>query len=139
MGEDNPLTGRELPAANFTPVRVLLVDDHEMVRKGLRTLLKTVLSRFICDETSDGEQAVEKAIELKPDLILMDVRMPVMNGIDATRQIRRYLPNTKIVVLTMHDSAQMADQAQKAGASAYVLKSDSPEVLRQKIAEVLTV
>jgi len=118
-------------------VRILLVDDHAVVRQGIRSLLEDGERWKIFYEASNGQEAVEKAIRLNPDLILMDISMPVMNGIEAIRQIHGRLPNTKIVVLTMHDSPQMAEQARHAGASACLLKSDSPENLRHAIAAVL--
>jgi DNA-binding NarL/FixJ family response regulator len=119
------------------PIRILLVDDHEMMRKGIRSLLKDERGWEVCCEAADGKEAIQNALEAKPDLILMDISMPTMNGIEATRQIRRSLPHAKIIILTMHDSPQIAEQARSAGANACLLKSDSPEHLRRTIATVL--
>jgi two-component system response regulator NreC len=101
--------------------RILLVDDHAVVRRGLKGFLEAKWD--ICGEAEDGKEAIEKAISLKPDLILMDVSMPNMNGIEAARQIRQLAPEIKIVIFTMHDSRRIAQQAQEAGADAWLVKT----------------
>lgn len=116
------------------------MDDHEIVRQGLKLLLGSDRSVWdICGEAENGRQAVEKVAELKPDLVILDVSMPIMNGFEAARQIRKFAPATKIVMLSMHDSAQAADQAIQAGADAYVVKSRSSSELHQCITDVLAV
>jgi DNA-binding NarL/FixJ family response regulator len=104
-------------------VRVLLVDDHEVVRRGLRFLLLSQSRYEICGEAVDGEDALEKAQQLKPDVILMDVSMPKRNGLEATRLIRRMLPDSEVLILSQHESPEMVRQAFKAGARGYVVKS----------------
>jgi DNA-binding NarL/FixJ family response regulator len=104
-------------------MRVLIADDHEVVRKGVRALLSTQHNLDICGEAVDGRDAVEKAKLLRPDLILMDISMPNLNGLQATREIRDSLPETEVVILSQHETAQMAQQAFLAGALGYVVKS----------------
>jgi len=103
--------------------RILIVDDHEIFRRGLRSLLETRPEFEILGEAGDGLQAIEKASELKPDLIVMDVSMPQLDGLQATRQIRKKLPQTKILILSQHDSSHMLSAALEAGANGYVTKS----------------
>jgi DNA-binding NarL/FixJ family response regulator len=104
-------------------VRVLLVDDHEIVRRGLRFLLLSQSKYEVCGEAVDGEDALEKAQQLKPDVILMDVSMPKRNGLEATRLIRSMLPDSEVLILSQHESPEMVRQAFKAGARGYVVKS----------------
>ena len=109
--------------------KILVVDDHEMIRKGLRNVIEAREGWMICGEAVDGRGAVQTALELKPDIILMDFAMPNLNGIEATRQIRAALPQTEILVFTMHDSGQLVREALAAGARGFVLKSDGCETL----------
>ncbi len=104
-------------------MRLLLVDDHEVVRRGVRSLLFERTDYEVCGEAVDGHDAVEKARDLKPDVVVMDVSMPRLNGLEATRLIRSALPACEVVVLSQHDSPEMVRQALKAGARAYVVKS----------------
>lgn len=104
-------------------MRILAVDDHPMIRKGVRSFLEARDGFELCGEAVDGYEAVAKAQELKPDLILMDISMPGMNGLDATREILRQLPRTRVVILSQHDAPEMMRQALNAGARAYVNKS----------------
>jgi PAS domain S-box-containing protein len=103
-------------------MRVLVVDDHEVVRKGVRSLLARA-GYEICGEGVDGEDALEKAAQLRPDVIVMDVSMPKLNGLEATRKVRAILPTAEILILTQHDSPEMLRQAVSAGARGYVVKS----------------
>ncbi len=116
-------TCRWSPSANEAPLRILIVDDHEVVRRGVRSLLLTRADVDICGEAVDGREAIEKAQELRPDIIVMDISMPRMNGLEATRSIRQILPQTKIIILSQHDIPQMMKQAFSMGAHAYVVKS----------------
>jgi PAS domain S-box-containing protein len=104
-------------------VRILVADDHEVIRRGVRALLAAGKDCEICGEAVDGQDAVEKARQLRPDLIIMDVSMPNLNGLEATRAIRRSLPGTQILILTQHDSQEMMRQALNAGARGFVVKS----------------
>jgi len=113
------------------PIRVLLVDDHAVVRKGLRALLDREPGIEVVGEAEDGEQAVRSADRLRPDVILMDLEMPNVNGTDATRRITEHRPETRIVILTSHAAEEDVFPALKAGAQGYLLKHSAPEdVLR---------
>jgi PAS domain S-box-containing protein len=103
-------------------LRILIVDDHEVVRRGIRSLLSSRADWSICGEAEDGAKAVEKAKALRPDVVLMDITMPRMNGLDATRIIRRELPESKIVIVTQNDAAIARHQAREVDAVACVAK-----------------
>ena len=115
---------------------ILIVDDHEMVRAGTRMLLESVPYITVVGEASTGEQALELARELKPDIIIMDVTMPGMNGIEATSLIKSELPNTNILALTIHEGHDYFFQMLQAGASGYVPKRAAPEILIRAIQQV---
>lgn len=106
------------------PIQILLADDHEVVRKGLRSLLEAQPGWKVIAEASDGREAVEKATDLHPDVAIVDIGMPSLNGLEATRQIVKKAPRTRVLVLTMHDTNPLIQQVVKAGARGYVLKSD---------------
>ena len=110
-----------------TPISILLVDDHPMVQSGLISCLEFYDDIKIVGTTNDGSDALRKAKALEPDVILMDVSMPTMNGIDATEIITEQLPNTKVLIFSMHDSPEFVRSAIQAGASGYVLKDTSSE------------
>jgi DNA-binding NarL/FixJ family response regulator len=105
------------------------VDDHEVVRRGVRSLLMTQRDLDVCGEAVDGRDAIEKAKMLLPDLILMDFSMPNLNGFEATREIRRVLPQTDVIILSQHETSQMASQAFLAGALGFVVKSSGSKNL----------
>ncbi len=107
------------------PVRILVADDHEVVRKGLRSTLESQSGWVICGEAATGREAVRKAKELRPDVIILDISMPDLNGLEATRQIRRTAPRTEVLILTVHESEDMVREALDAGARGYVLKADA--------------
>lgn len=115
------------------PIRVLLVDDHAVVRKGLRALLEHESRVEVIGEAEDGEQALQATERLRPDVILMDLEMPVVGGIDATRQITSAHPELKVVVLTSHALEEDVFPALKAGAIGYLLKHSAPEEVLQAI------
>lgn len=110
-------------------IRILIADDHDMIRRGLRALLDTEPDMEVCGEASDGGQAVEMAARLKPDVIIMDISMPRMNGVDATRYILDENPAIEVLILTMHESGESVRNALHAGARGYVLKSDVSDKL----------
>lgn len=115
--------------------RILLVDDHDIVRHGIRTSLDTHCE--ICAEANNGREAIDLAAQLKPDLILMDISMPLMNGLEATRQIRRMEVPAKIVILSMHDGDQIVRNAYDAGADACLSKTGTAAELLRTIRKLL--
>lgn len=105
--------------------RIFIADDHEVVRKGLISLLEAQPGWEVCGEAGDGREAVEKAAELKPDITILDIGMPSLNGLEATRQILKVNPDAKILVLTLHDSDSVVREVLNAGARGFLLKSDA--------------
>lgn len=105
-------------------VRILVVDDHPVVRHGLKTLLSSRPEWEVVDEAEDGIEAVDKANRLKPDVIVLDVSMPRMDGLEACRRIRKNVPESEVLIVTQHDSPQMMREAIGAGARGYVVKSN---------------
>ncbi len=103
-------------------IRILLADDHTILRAGLRMMLNAQPDFEVVGEAQDGRQAIQEAQRLQPDVILMDITMPDMNGIEATRQIKKILPDIKVLILTMHEHDEYVFQALRAGASGYMLK-----------------
>ncbi len=118
------------------PIRVLVCDDHDLFRKGLRMVLEAEEDIVVVAEAADGEQAVARVEELAPDVVLMDVRMPRMGGIDATRIIRQLFPTTRIIVLTVSDEEDDLYGAVKAGANGYLLKEVSIEEVADAVRAV---
>jgi DNA-binding NarL/FixJ family response regulator len=106
-------------------LRIMLADDHEMVRQGLRAVIEEQRGWEVCGEARTGREAVDKARELKPDIVVMDFTMPELNGMEATRQIRAVLPRTQVLILTMHESEELIPEVLAAGALGYMLKSDA--------------
>ena len=104
-------------------LNVFIVEDHTMVRSGIRALLEASPELNVVGEASNGREAVEQIQKLVPDLVLMDVAMPELNGIDAARQIHDAVPSTRIIMLSMHDERQYVFESLKAGATGYVLKA----------------
>src|SRR5437763_16650187 len=105
--------------------RILVADDHEVVRKGLVSLLQAQPEWQVCGEAGDGREAVEKALELKPDVLILDIGMPTLNGLEATRQILKTNPHARVLILTLHDSDQVVREVLNAGARGFLLKSDA--------------
>jgi DNA-binding NarL/FixJ family response regulator len=105
--------------------RIFIADDHEVVRKGLAALLQAEAGYEICGEASDGRAAMEKIRELKPDVSILDIGMPGLNGLEATRQIIKDDPRAKVLILTLHDSDQVVREVLNAGARGFLLKSDA--------------
>ncbi len=105
--------------------RILLADDHDIVRRGIKDLLEAEQKFEVCGEAATGRQAVEMADKLRPNVVLLDITMPELNGLEATRQIRKSLPNTEVLIFTMHETEQLVRDILAAGARGYVLKSDA--------------
>jgi DNA-binding NarL/FixJ family response regulator len=106
-------------------VRILVADDHDVVRRGLKSLLQDQPGWEVCGEANTGRVAVERVRQLKPDVVVLDITMPELNGLEATRQITKLSPETQVLILTVHESEQLANDVLKAGARGYVLKSDA--------------
>lgn len=106
-------------------LRILVADDHEIVRRGLRSIVEEQAGWEVVDEACDGREAVDKARMLKPDVTVLDVSMPVLNGVEATRQILRQNNETKALILTVHESDPLIREVLDAGASGFLLKSDA--------------
>jgi DNA-binding NarL/FixJ family response regulator len=109
----------------MTALRILVADDHEVARRGVRALLESHPGWEVCGEAADGREAVNLANRLKPDLVLLDIGMPSLNGLDATRQILAADPDIRVLILTMHDSEQVVREVLAAGAVGFLLKSDA--------------
>lgn len=115
--------GAALEPSATKNMRLLIVDDHEIFRRGLRALLEPSSEWQICGEAVDGVDAVEQCKSLQPDIVVLDVSMPRLNGLEAARLIRREKPDSQIVIITQHDSPQIRSAALEAGAQAFVTKS----------------
>ena len=114
-------------------IRILLADDHTILRKGVRMLIDSQPDMEVVSEAKTGREAVEQARKLKPDIVIMDVSMPELNGIDATRQICDELPHTKVVALSMHKDSVYVREILRAGARGYLLKDDEDDDLLKAI------
>lgn len=114
-------------------LRILIADDHGLVRRGARALLQARHGWRVVSEAANGREAVEKATKLKPDVAIVDISMPELDGIEVVRQIREAVPDTKVLVLTMHESDQMVRRALDAGARGYLLKSDLTDCLAKAV------
>jgi DNA-binding NarL/FixJ family response regulator len=110
---------------NPKTIKILIADDHEVVRHGVRDLLLAQPDLEICGEASSGRDAVRMAQEMKPAVAILDLSMPGLNGMDATRQIRKTSPDTRILIFTMHETQELVREVFRSGAHAYVLKSDA--------------
>ena len=109
--------------------RILIADDHALVREGLRKILEDQPGWVVCGEARNGREAVAKVRELKPDVLVLDFAMPELNGLEVTRQVRAAQPQTEVLILTMHESEQLARAILAAGARGFVLKSDAGTTL----------
>lgn len=117
-------------------IKVVLAEDHTIVRKGIRSLLESEGDMVILAEASDGREAVKEVEKHHPDVVLMDISMPGLNGLEATRQIKQRYQDTKVLVLTMHETAEHIFQILQAGASGYLVKHTAPQELVQAIRAV---
>ncbi|CAA9448885.1 hypothetical protein AVDCRST_MAG82-3605 [uncultured Rubrobacteraceae bacterium] len=130
-GGSGPAERRELP-----PTRLVIVDDHDLAREGLRDLLVDEDDVLVVGEAADGEEALELCSRLLPDLVLMDVRMPRMDGLEATRRVKREHPKTAVLMVTMHENPDYLLEALRAGAAGYVLKDAPQEEVLQAVRQV---
>src|SRR6476661_146593 len=117
-------------------ITVLLAEDHQIVREGFRSLLKSEPDIEVVGEAETGRQAVKLTGKLHPAVVVMDISMPLLNGLEATRQIRRDFPNTKVLILSAHSDGAYVEHAAALGASGFLLKQTSSHVLAQSIREV---
>ena len=109
----------------MSALRILVADDHDIMRRGIRELLEDQPGGEVVAEANNGRVAVEKVRQLRPDVAIIDVTMPELNGLEATRQIRKHYPTTEVLILTMHESEQIAQEVLNVGARGYILKSDA--------------
>jgi DNA-binding NarL/FixJ family response regulator len=119
--------------------RILIADDHEMLRRGVRFMLEKETAWEVCGEAVNGQDAVDKATALSPDLVILDINMPVLNGLVAVRQILRNRPQTKILIFTVHDSDQTLKEIHAAGAHGYLSKNNASEDLLRVVKELLEI
>lgn len=110
-------------------LRILLADDHSIVRRGLKELLEEHFGWSVCAEAATGREAVEMAVEYRPHVAVLDLSMPELNGLEATRRIRQAVPETEVLVFTMHESEELVREVLAAGARGYLLKSDAADQL----------
>jgi CheY-like chemotaxis protein len=114
-------------------VRILIADDHEVIRKGLRQLLETRPGWQVCGEATNGTEAIEKTRELRPDLVIMDIALPKVNGLTAAATIMEFFPETVVVAFSMHDSKGFVESARRMGFRGFVCKSESGDMLLRAI------
>ena len=119
------MSAKQFSPLTMKPIAILIADDHTVVRRGLRALLETQPGWTICGEASNGNEAVEKARQQQPDVVILDIGMPEMNGVLAAVRIREVAPFARVLVLTMHNSEELIQSCLEAGAQGYVLKSDA--------------
>jgi len=119
------------------PARILIVDDHEVVRQGVRTILRARPQWEVVGEAANGKEAVEQAKKLDADVIIMDITMPEMSGIEATREIAKLQLRSAVLIFTMHESRNLADTVREAGARGFVLKSHAARDLLEALESLL--
>ena len=120
------------------PIKTLLADDHTVVREGLRALLSTDSGILVVGEAHNGREAVERAVALRPDVIVMDIAMPLLNGLEATRQILASVPGTKVLILSAHSDDAYIDRVIAVGAVGFLIKQTSAQILAKAIHEVMS-
>jgi DNA-binding NarL/FixJ family response regulator len=115
------------------PIRVILAEDHTIVRKGLRALLESAMDIEVVAEAADGRMALDLVADMRPDVVVMDITMPLLNGLEATRQLKQQYPDLKIVILTMHSDEEYVFQSLRAGVDGYLIKQTAPNELVKAI------
>lgn len=130
------LASQKQGSANITKIKVLLVDDHAIIREGIRALLESESDIIVVGEAETGRQALEKAVSLSPDVILMDIAMPLLNGVEATRQLKALVPDCKVLILSAHSDDAYVDQLMALGARGFLVKQASFKILSTAIREV---
>jgi len=118
--------------------RILIADDHDLVRQGMRSIFQGEPEWVVCGEATTGREALTMALDLKPDLIVLDVALPEMNGIDVARHVRRDLPSAAVLIVTMHDSDQIVQDAMDAGAKGLVLKAEAGRTLADAVRAIVS-
>jgi DNA-binding NarL/FixJ family response regulator len=127
---------RNMPAGTMTKIKILIVDDLEHVRQGLRTILQLADDLEVVGEASDGLEAIQLAGQLEPDVVLIDLEMPQLDGLEATQRIKNYYPHIGVVMITIHDDASNRERAARVGVDAFVEKGIAFEVLLKTIRQV---
>ena len=121
------------------PVSILIVDDHEVVREGVRSIITSARPQWeICGQATNGQEAIEAAARLRPDIILLDITMPILNGLDAAIRISRLGLSSRILIFTMHESGELVNDARRVGAKGYVTKADAGRHLVRAIEMLLS-
>ncbi len=119
------------------PIQILVVDDHDVVREGVKAILQRRPDWVICGEASNGREAIALAETLKPDVVVLDVTMPVMNGLHVVEQLRHRMPDVRVVMLTMHDAQIVENAARKSGSHGLVLKLHASRDLVKAVEAIL--
>lgn len=118
-------------------LRFIIADDHAMIRQGVRSVIETQPGWEVCAEAADGRTAVELVRTIAPDVAILDITMPGLNGVDVTRMLKAESPSTRVLVLTMHESDALADEVMQAGGDGYLLKSDASEKLTEAVDKIM--
>ncbi|MBZ0183508.1 MAG: response regulator transcription factor [Melioribacteraceae bacterium] len=122
---------------NSTKIKVFLADDHNLIRAGIKSLISELSGIEVIGEAEDGREAIDKIIELKPDIVLLDIKMKELNGLEVTARLNKEYPDVLIIILSMHSNEEYVVQALKAGASGYLLKDSLPSELEIAIKSVM--
>jgi len=118
-------------------LRILVADDQDYIRRGIRALIEAAPGLEVCAEAVNGEEAVQKTLELQPDLVVLDITMPVMNGLDAAKAIRSCSPNTPILIVSIHNIETMIEDAKRIGVQGFVAKAQASELLVDAIHSIM--
>ncbi len=127
-----------LIGSNMRPYHIMLADDHVLLRREIRELLESIENYRVIGEAGDGLELLEQLKSVKPDIAIIDIKMPNLDGLEATREIKRNYPEVKVLILTMHKEKEYLDQALSAGAEGYLLKEDVDSKLLDAVATILS-